>query len=293
LRDEIPLDASLAAHTEPAAPVEPGPRRPPRRLLARSRVGVWLPPLVAFALVALAWDVYATHHPYVLPTIGDIVRSIEHNPGMYFDNFTTTLREVAVGAAGGIAFAFVLAVIMAELPVIERALMPLMVTLMVTPVVAIAPALVIAFGFGATPKYVVTGLVVFFPMLVNSVAGLRDVDAGALDVLTTLHASRWERFRHLRLPGSLPFVFAGLRIALPLAVVGATVAEFAAAGQESGLGALITVASSQADLPVIWSAIVLLCALGVGLVAALALVRRRVLWWDNEIALNARGGRRR
>lgn len=289
--EEIGLDAPpVASHA--TAPARNRSLRQVTAVLARSRVRSWLPALIVFAVFAVAWDLYARGHPYVLPTIGDLWRSLAHNTGMYWANFETTSREVVIGAAGGITFAFMLAVIMAELPIIERAVMPLMVTLMVTPVVAIAPALVIAFGFGSMPKYVLTGLVVFFPMLVNSVAGLRDVDAGTLDVLTTLHASRWEIFRHLRLPGSMPFVFAGLRIALPLAVVGATVAEFAAAGQESGLGALITVASSQANLAVIWSGIVLLCALGVGLVAALAIVRSRVLWWDNEAALKARGQRR-
>ncbi len=290
IRDELTLDRPITP--TPATPARPGLLRTVGKSLARARVGTWLPPLVAFAIAAVAWDLYATHHQFVIPTIGDIWRSLKGNTGMYWSNFKTTLQEVAVGAAGGIAFAFLLGVIMAELPIFERALMPLMVTLMVTPVVAIAPALVIAFGFGETPKYLVTGLVVFFPMLVNSVAGLRDVDSRTLDVFTTLHASRWEIFRYLRLPGSMPFLFTGLRIALPLAVVGATVAEFAAAGQASGLGALITVAASQANLSVIWSGIVLLCVLGVGLVGVLAVIRKRVLWWDNEAALNSgRGGR--
>jgi NitT/TauT family transport system permease protein len=282
---------------QPAAPpratsrAEVGLLDPARPSLAsRLRLGVWLPPVVAFLLAAALWQWYAGNHPYVIPTISDIWDSLSQNTGMYWSNFKTTLQEVAIGAAGGILAAFLLAVLMAELPIFERALMPLMVTLMVTPVVAIAPALVIAFGFGSMPKYTVTGLVVFFPMLVNSLAGLRDVDAKTLDVLTTLHASRWETFRHLRFPGSLPFVFTGLRIALPLAVVGATVAEFAAAGQEAGLGGLITVASSQANLPIIWTSIFLLCVLGVGLVMVLAIVRRRVLWWDNEAALSSRAG---
>jgi NitT/TauT family transport system permease protein len=288
--EEITLDRPVTSRA--AAPVVTESLRARRGIVERSHVKTWLPPLVAFVIVAIAWDVYATHHPYVLPTIGDIWRSLSDNTGMYWDNFKTTLREVAIGAAGGIGFAFLLAVIMAELEIVERALMPMMVTLMVTPVVAIAPALVIAFGFGSMPKYIVTGLVVFFPMLINTVAGLRDVDSRTLDVLTTLDASRWEIFRYLRLPGSLPFLFAGLRIALPLAVVGATVAEFAAAGQESGLGALITVASSQANLPVIWTGIVLLCVLGVGLVAVLAVIRKRVLWWDNEATLNSRSQKR-
>jgi NitT/TauT family transport system permease protein len=141
---------------------------------------------------------------------------------------------------------------------------------------------VVAFGFGMMPKYIVTGLVVFFPMLVNSLAGLRDVDQKALDVFKTLHASRWEIFRDLRFPGCMPFVFAGLRIAMPLAVVGAAVAEFVAAGQQAGLGSLVTIAAAQANLPVTWASIALLCLLGVLLVSLLAVLRKRVLWWSDE-----------
>jgi NitT/TauT family transport system permease protein len=288
--EKVRIDDPVATHAD-ASERRSGARLRPAKILRRLHVGTWLPPLIAFLVAAAIWQWYASHHPYVLPTIGDIWRSLKDNTGMYWDNFKTTLQEVLIGAAGGIVIAFLLAVLMAELPIFERALMPLMVTVMVTPIVAIAPALVIAFGFGPAPKYVVTGLVVFFPMLVNSLAGLRDIDARALDVLTTLHASRWETFRYLRFPGSLPFVFAGLRIALPLAVVGATVAEFAAAGQASGLGALITAAASQSNLTVIWSGIVILCAMGVALIAVLAFARSRILWWDNETTLRKRGGR--
>jgi NitT/TauT family transport system permease protein len=249
--------------------------------LPRLRLRVWLPPLVAFAALAAAWELYARSHPFVIPSIEDIWTTLSQNPHLYWVNFQTTLREVAVGGGAGIAAAFLLAVLMVELPIFESALMPLMIVLMVTPIVAIAPALVIAFGFGNTPKYMVTALIVFYPMLVNSLAGLRDVDPPALDVFATLHANRWEVFRRLRVPSSMPFVFAGLRIALPLAIVGATVAEFAAAGQQAGLGALISVAASQANLAVIWASILLLCLLGLALVMALALIRKRVLFWDN------------
>jgi NitT/TauT family transport system permease protein len=251
------------------------------RGLARLRVGVWLPPAIALAALATAWELYARSHEFVLPTGEDLWKTLSENPHLYWVNFETTLREVAVGGGGGIAAAFLLAVLMVELPIFERALMPLMIVLMVTPIVAIAPALVIAFGFGTTPKYVVTAIIVFYPMLVNSLAGLRDVDDAALAVFSTLHANRWEIFRRLRVPSSLPFVFAGLRIAFPLAIVGATVAEFAAAGTQAGLGALIQVAASQANLAVIWASILLLCLLGLALVMILALVRDRLLFWDN------------
>jgi NitT/TauT family transport system permease protein len=249
--------------------------------LPRLRVGVWLPPLFALGGLATGWELYARSNKFVLPTIEAIWGTLRDNPHLYWVNFQTTLREVAVGGGGGIAAAFLLAVLMVELPIFERALMPLMIVLMVTPIVAIAPALVIAFGFGSLPKYLVTGIIVFYPMLVNSLAGLRDVDAPALDVFATLHANRWDVFRRLRVPSSLPFVFAGLRIAFPLAIVGATVAEFSAAGQQAGLGALITVAASQANLAIIWASILLLCAFGLVIVMGLAVARKQILFWDN------------
>lgn len=253
------------------------------RAILRQASRSWAPPAVAFVAAAAIWQLYAVNNPYVIPTIDQVWTSLADQPSMYLDNLLTTLQEVVIGATSGIVAGFLLAVIMAEFDIFERALMPLVVVLMVTPIVAIAPALVVAFGFGMIPKYIVTGLVVFFPMLVNSLAGLREVDSRMLDVLHTLHASRWEIFRHLRFPGCMPFVFAGLRIALPLAIVGAAVAEFVAAGQQAGLGSLLTIAASQANLPVTWASIVLLCALGVLLVSLLAIARRRVLWWSESV----------
>lgn len=243
-----------------------------------------MPTVVTFIAVALLWQFVAYANPYVIPTLDAIGNSLMSSPKMYWTNLLVTGQEIAIGASMGIFAGFILAVIMCEFSLIERAVMPLMVVIMVTPVVAIAPALVVAFGFGMLPKYIVTGLVVFFPMLVNSLAGLKEADPRALDVLRTLNASRWEIFRDLRFPGSMPFFFAGLRIALPLSVVGAAVAEFVAAGQQAGLGSLLTIAAAQANLPVIWGAIALLCLLGIVLIAVLALVRKRVLWWSNENA---------
>jgi NitT/TauT family transport system permease protein len=271
---KVALDAIEPGHDARSAPRS-------RAAWRRLRIGIWLPPLVAFAVLAVIWELYAHAHPYTIPSIERIWTSLRENPHMYWADTFTTLREIAIGGLGGIGAAIVLAVLMTEVPLVERAVMPLTVVLMVTPIVAIAPALVVAFGFGVFPKYLVTGIVVFYPMLINSLAGLRDVDERTLDVFTTLHASRFETFWRLRLPSSLPFLFAGLRIAFPLAVVGAVVAEIAAAGQQAGLGALISVAASQADLPIIWSSITLLCLVGIVLISVLALIRSRILFWDN------------
>ncbi|AWB89062.1 ABC transporter permease [Homoserinimonas hongtaonis] len=242
---------------------------------------IWFPPLLTFIIAGAVWQILAYANPYVIPTIDAILGSLAKDPSMYWTNFLVTLQEVVIGAIAGILAGFLFAVVMAEFRFMERAVMPLFVVIMVTPIVAIAPALVVAFGFGMMPKYIVTALVVFFPMLVNSLAGLRDVDGRTLDVMRTLHASRWEIFRDLRFPGSMPFVFAGLRVALPMAVVGAAVAEFVAAGQQAGLGSLVTISAAQANLPVTWASILLLCVMGVAIVSMLAVVRKRVLWWSD------------
>lgn len=268
----------------------PEPIEVPEKPVSTARkllVHMWLPPLIAFLVLGTIWQLIAIANPYVLPRAEAIVASLFKSPGMYFENWLITLQEIVIGATAGILFGFVLAVVMAEFRIVERALMPLMVVVMVTPVVALAPALVVAFGFGMVPKYIVTALVVFFPMLVNSLAGLTGVDGKALDVMKTLHASRWEIFRSLKLPGCMPFVFAGLRTALPLAVVGASVAEFVAAGQQAGVGSLLAVSAAQANLPVTWAAILLLCLTGILLITLLALVRKKVLWWSDEVIVGS------
>ncbi|MFT2816830.1 ABC transporter permease [Leifsonia sp. A12D58] len=245
---------------------------------------VWGPTAVVFVVVAVLWQVVAFTNPYILPSLGEVAVSLLEDPGMYWQNFLITLQEVVVGAGAAIVLGYLLAVIMSEFEIVERAIMPLIILIMVTPVIAIAPALVVAFGFGMMPKYIVTGIVVFFPVLVNSLAGLRSVDPRAMDVFRTLHATRWETFRNLRFPGSMPYFFAGLRISLPLAVVGAAVAEFVAAGTAAGLGSLVTTSAAQANLPVTWAAIFMLCLMGILLIVVLAIVRKRVLWWsDGEV----------
>lgn len=245
------------------------------------RPAVWAPTAVVFVIVAALWELVALTNPYILPSLGAVATALLEEPGMYWMNFFITLQEVAVGAGAAIVLGYAIAVVMSEFEIVERALMPLIVLVMVTPVIAIAPALVVAFGFGMLPKYIITGIVVFFPVLVNSLAGLRSVDPRAHDVFRTLHATRWEVFRDLRFPGSMPYFFAGLRISLPLAVVGAAVAEFVAAGTAAGLGSLVTTSAAQANLEVTWASIFMLCLMGVLLISILAIVRKRVLWWSD------------
>ncbi|HEX3706015.1 MAG TPA: ABC transporter permease subunit [Mycobacteriales bacterium] len=248
-----------------------------RQVAAGLRVGYWLPPALAVAALVLAWQVYAARHPYVLPRLSKIGSQLQARPELFARNALTTLEEALVGAACGMGAAFILAVLMFYVRVIERAIMPLAVVLNVTPLVAVAPALVVAFGFGMTPKYVIASLLVFFPFLVNALAGLRAVDPRALDVLTTLHASRAEVLWRLRLPSSLPYLFAAGRICMPLSLIGAVVAEFVAAGDAKGLGTLVVTASSLGDLGKVYAAVVVLALLGVAMFGFVVVLQRVVL----------------
>ena len=246
------------------------------------RPSLWLPPLIALAVLTGAWQLYAMHNPFVIPTVPKIFDQLASRPGFYVRNAGTTLREALVGAAFGMGIAFLLAVLMSYVRIVERAVLPLAVILNVTPIIAVAPALVVAFGFGSAPKYIITAVLVFFPFLINSLIGLRSTDPLALDVLKTLNASRTEILWRLRLPSSLPFLCAGARICVPLSVIGAVVAEFVAAGQANGLGTLIVTAASLSDLPTIYASVAVLAVMGISLFVLVVLIQRWLLAWHSS-----------
>jgi NitT/TauT family transport system permease protein len=243
---------------------------------------MWVPPIVGFGLIVLGWQLYAVNNPYIIPTVSQIVDQLRTQPGLYWHNMLVTLREAVVGASCGMAAAFLLAVLMSHVRILERALMPLAVVLNVTPIVAIAPGLVVAFGFGFTPKYIIAGVIVFFPFLINSLVGLRSPDPEVLDVFTTLHASWWEVLWRLELPSSLPYLFAAARICLPLSLIGAVVAEFSAAGQTTGLGSLIEISANQANLKAVYASVVVLALLGVSVTFVVVMLQRRLLSWHSS-----------
>lgn len=279
---------AAAGHTAEASEVQPPPEpsrfglsRPQSRL-AWIRPAVWLPLVVMLAVLAVLWQWGARRLPYLLPSLPDVGRSLTGNPGYYVHNALATLGEATAGLGLGFAAAFVLAVLTSELPFVRRAVMPVAVVLNVTPVVAIAPALVVAFGFGPAPKLIITGLICFFPILINTATGLRSVPREVLQVYRTIDAGRVEVLWHLRIPHALPFVFAALRIVLPLSIIGAVVAEMSASGSTRGLGTAISVASSMNQLPVVYASIFVLALMGVALLLAVTLVERRALHWHDS-----------
>jgi NitT/TauT family transport system permease protein len=239
----------------------------------------WAPLVVLLVLLGVLWQVGADRMPYLLPPLPDVWSALKADPGYFLHNSWVTLREALLGLAIGFVAAFALAILTSEVTIARRAVMPVAVVLNVTPLVAIAPALVVAFGFGAAPKLIVTALICFFPILINASVGLRTVPEPVLQVFRSVHASRWEVLRHLRIPGSLGYVFAALQIVFPLSVVGAVVAELSAAGSAAGLGTVIQVASSMNRLATVWAAIFVLALMGSLLLLLVTVVERRALRW--------------
>ncbi len=252
------------------------PRSGLRRSLAPRN---WLPATVALGACVGGWQLLALHNSDAIPTVPEIARELWQHPGQYVANAGITLEEMGVGLGASVTVAFVLAVVMTHVRVLERAIMPLAVAVNVTPVVSFAPGLVIAFGFGLTPRFVVAAIVVFFPFLVNSLIGLRSVDPEALDFFHTLNASRGEILWRLRLLASLPFLFAAARICVPLSLVGAVVAEFTASSYAGGLGYAIVVANQVTNLPAMYAAVFCLAVIGLLLTSLVILAERSLLAW--------------
>jgi NitT/TauT family transport system permease protein len=271
-----PLAAAPSASGTDAPELADRTSRPWWRAL---RIGVWLPLVVMLLALGLLWEWGAREMPYLLPPLGDVWQTLARRPAYYLENAWATLQVALLGLVIGCVTAFLLAVLVSELPVARRAIMPVAVVLNVTPLVAIAPALVVAFGFGPEPKLIVTGLICFFPILINSAVGLRAVPIPVLQVYRTMKASRLEVLAFIRVPSALPYIFAALRIVFPLSIVGAVVAEMSAPGAATGLGTAISMASSMNQLSSIYASIFLLAIMGSLLLLVVTAVERRVLHW--------------
>jgi NitT/TauT family transport system permease protein len=240
---------------------------------------MWVPPAVAFAILLIVWELLALHDPYLLPTLGSVAQQLVNDPITYLANAGDTLSEAIPGVAISYAVALLLALAMTQSRLVTRSVLPIAVVLNVTPLIAIAPALVVAFSFSRTPKIVLVALITFFPALINSLAGLRSADPQAMEVLETLHASRWETLWRLQLPSSLPYLFAAARVVVPLSIVGAAIAEMVSPGTSNGLGWLINANAQNSELNIAWAGIVTLVIFGLVLMALVVVAERRVLHW--------------
>ncbi len=188
-----------------------------------------------------------------------------------------TLGESLSGLALGLTVAAVLGYLLAQSRTIERLLAPYLVASQSVPIVAIAPLLIIWFGSGLTSKVLICALIVFFPVLINIIVGVRSVEQDLRDLMRSLRASRWQTFVHLELPAALPMLLGGLKIGATLSVIGAVVGEFV--GADRGLGFLISAARGQFDTALVFVAVFALVAIAMTLYGCMAMLEKVLLAW--------------
>jgi putative hydroxymethylpyrimidine transport system permease protein len=244
--------------------------------------GVW-PPLALLAGALGLWElvVRVTHTPdYLFPTPSAVVSALGGNVGLLWQATLVTVREIVLGYLLAVAVALALAVLLHFSTMLRRALLPILVLSQTVPSVLLAPILAILLGYGIEPKLVVVALVCFFPIVVNAVDGLRSANPELVQMMRTLHGSRLAIFHRVELPGALPAIFSGARVAATYAAVGAVFGEWA--GSSSGLGFVILQAQPALETARIFAAILVLCGLALLLYALVTVAERLLVPWQAE-----------
>lgn len=245
-------------------------------------------PLAALALALFAWDravVLFEVPTYLLPRPGDVGVALWQGyvvDGTYWKHLSTTLYEMTVGYAIGCTVALTAGAIVAESRWIERALMPLVVAVQSVPKVALAPLLIVWFGFGVSSKMVLVALICFFPVFINGFYGFRSANPDLLRLYRAFGASRLHVFRHVKLPSAAGSIFAGLQIAVVLALIGAIVGEFVSS--KEGLGYLIQSSTLSFDVATMFASVVSLAAIGITASGIVRFVHARLVFWDRREA---------
>jgi NitT/TauT family transport system permease protein len=229
---------------------------------------------------------------HLLTTYGDVPQFILPSPISVWTRFLQagkdgslpyhtgiTLVEIVLGLLAGVLFATVVGYVLAKSRSLERVLSPYLVASQAIPVVAIAPLLVIWLGDGILSKVVICSLIVFFPVLVNTIVGVRAVPISLYDLMNSLHATRSQILWKVEVPASLPIFLGGLRIGATLSVIGAIVGELVSA--EQGLGFLLQLGDFQYDTAMVFVAVFMLIALALMLYGIVTLLERRFLKWQN------------
>jgi ABC-type nitrate/sulfonate/bicarbonate transport system permease component len=243
---------------------------------------VW-PPLLLVALGLAAWQAYVDVSgiaPQVLPSPARVLEQGWEWRDTIAQHTAATLRETAVGFAVSLALGWALAVAADFSPALRRALTPLLIASQTLPIIAIAPLMILWFGFGMLPKVLVVVLVTFFPITVGLIEGFAATQRQATNLLRSMGASRWAQFRYVRLPGAMPRFFTALRIGITYAVVGAIFAEYVGAKEGLGIFMLTSKNSFRADL--VLAAVVVTAAVSVALFALTYVVERLAIPWSRR-----------
>jgi NitT/TauT family transport system permease protein len=243
---------------------------------------------VVMALVALllVWElaVDAGGVPvYVLPAPSAIGASIIRNWSALIAHAWVTLLETLAGFALSLIIGIPLAVLIVYSRLFDRVIYPMLVASQAVPKVALAPILLVALGYGTSPKIIVAFLIAFFPVVVNTVTGLASVDRDTLNLMHSMGASKMDVFRKVRFPHAVPSMIAGFKVAIAFAVVGAVVGEFV--GSRSGLGYYMLLATGNFDTPLVFACVVFLTLMGIILFYTVGLLELALGRWNRTARL--------
>jgi len=272
-----------------APPPRPASQRTPGRRVSEPAQN-WILRAAAIAVFLGGWELvsrYSGVNPLFFPPPSKVAQSfvgIAKTPSFWTTHVSVTLKEILLGFLAGCTTGVVLGILITRSRVIESVLQPFILATQMIPKLALAPLLVVWFGFGILPRLITVALITFFPLLVNTILGIRSADAEQLDLFRVIHASSVAVFLKLELPGALPVMFGGFKVAIVLSTVGATVAEFI--GSSEGLGALIIGAMGSYDVSLMFGILALITAIGMCFYGLLSFVERRMLGWHESVWLH-------
>lgn len=255
----------------------------------RSRVAivwraVWPPSAVILAILAV-WEVVVSLewvNPIILPAPSAIATSLADmvTEPFFWEAARATMTETLAGFAIGVTAAWLLGTLLGMSDLARRGLYPIVVAFQITPRIAFAPIFLTWFGFGLESKVVMAATICFFPLLLNVLVGMETVDKDARTLMRSFGASRWQEYRELTLPSSLPLILAGIKNAVTLALIGAIVAEFV--GASVGMGVLSKTFSFQLDVAASFAVIIALMFFGLALYGLVELVDKKLVYWRDQ-----------
>ena len=261
------------------------PASPTVQGIAGRRFGRVAEAAIYFVVLMLAWEAVVSVFAvpaYVFPSPRAVGSAFWTgvSSGVFLYHLGVTLTEVLSGFVAGSLIGLLLGIGMVTVPFINRVLFPYVVAIQTVPKVAIAPLMIVWFGFGIQSKIILVGMACMFPVLVNTIAGLRSTDADRLSMIRAMCGSNFQVLRYVQLPSALPYIFAGLNTGIVLAIIGAIVGEFV--GARVGIGVLILQANFALDLATVFSLLVLLSLTGVLLNGFMQMIERRICFWSGR-----------
>jgi ABC-type nitrate/sulfonate/bicarbonate transport system permease component len=252
-----------------------------RPLLSRSRLSSFLVPAIMLVVAGLIWWALARPSivaPYILPSPQSVLHAATGDErATLLDGMAVTVREIGLGFCLACLMGFLAGTMLVHLPRMSRAVYPFLIASQAVPVLAVAPLLVIWFGFGVFPKILVVILFAFFPVAINTMTGMSAVERDTFLLMRSLGADRWDVLRWVRLPAALPRIFVGVKLAAIASVIGAVVGEWV--GASGGIGVVMISANSTLSTNVEFAAIAYLSLVSLILYALVAIVERLAMKW--------------